>query len=67
MAFIPFIKNVVGIFGFVGASATSLKKHFKRGGTLSSDLSTSAVVIMLITIVCDRFKGMCCFVCGWYG
>jgi len=32
VAFMPFVKNVVGMFGAVDASAKGLRKHFKNGG-----------------------------------
>lgn len=30
--YVPFVRNIVGIFGFVSASAASLKRHFKNEG-----------------------------------
>ncbi len=52
----PILKNVMGIFGLMDASSTSLRKHFKGSGKGNGDDVASRSVVIYVGGIAELFK-----------
>jgi 2-acylglycerol O-acyltransferase 2 len=52
----PILKNVMGIFGFIDASSSSLKKHFKESNKKNSENIANRSVVLYAGGIAELFK-----------